>query len=100
MKRRRCVITGLGVLSPIGNSPEGLFSALKNGVCGIRRMEEWQEKQFDADKFLGAPVSLEKEFIKSIPRSARRSMSNISLYASYAAAKAIADAGLTESEPS
>ena len=98
MKRRRCVITGLGVLSPIGNSPEGLFSALKNGVCGIRRMEEWQEKQFDADKFLGAPVSLEKEFIKSIPRSARRSMSNISLYASYAAAKAIADAGLTEPE--
>jgi len=96
MNRRRCVITGLGVISSLGNSPEELYISLKQGRSGIRVMEEWKERQFGADKFLGAPVVLPADFIKSIPRSMRRSMSNISLYASFAATRAIEDAKLTK----
>lgn len=98
MKRRRCVITGLGVISPLGNSPDELYNALYQGKCGIRVMDEWQEKQFGAEKFLGSPVVLPPDFTKSIPRAMRRSMSNISLYASYAAKQAVADSGLTEDD--
>ena len=96
MNRRRCVITGLGVISSLGNSPEELYISLKQGRSGIRVMEEWKERQIGADKFLGAPVVLPADFIKSIPRSMRRSMSNISLYASFAATRAIEDAKLTK----
>jgi 3-oxoacyl-[acyl-carrier-protein] synthase II len=33
---RRLVLTGLGVLSPIGSAPEALWAALLAGACGIR----------------------------------------------------------------
>lgn len=98
MSRRRCVITGAGVISPLGNSPDELYTSLKEGRSGIRVMDEWKERQFGADKFLGAPVVLPADFAKSIPRAMRRSMSNISLYASFAAARAIEEAGLTAQE--
>ena len=98
MNRRRCVITGLGVISPVGNSPDELYGALHDGKCGIRCMDEWRDCHFGAEKFLGAPVSLPQDFIKSVPRSIRRSMCNISLYASFAASQAIADSGLTEED--
>ena len=98
MNRRRCVITGLGVISPLGNSPEELYTSLKQGRCGIRVMDEWKERQFGAEKFLGAPVVLPADFVKSVPRSMRRSMSNISLYAAFAATKAIEDAKLTNQD--
>ena len=32
---RRVVITGLGVVSPLGNDVDTFWSAVKNGVCGI-----------------------------------------------------------------
>ena len=98
MTRRRCVITGLGVLSSVGNTPDELFAALRRGDCGIRVMEEWKDHQFGAKKFLGAPVVLPPGFVKSIPRSIRRFMSSISLYASYAATQAVADSQLAEAD--
>lgn len=33
---RRVVITGAGVVSPLGNDPQGLLSALREGTSGIR----------------------------------------------------------------
>ena len=32
---RRVVITGMGVVSPVGNDIDTFFENLKNGVCGI-----------------------------------------------------------------
>ena len=71
LNRRRCVITGLGVISSLGNTPEDLYASLQRGDCGIRVMEEWKDKPFGAEKFLGAPVALPPDFVKSIPRSMR-----------------------------
>ena len=36
---RRAVITGMGVLTPIGSTPEAFWQALKAGVSGIRRIQ-------------------------------------------------------------
>jgi len=33
---RRLVLTGFGVLSPIGSSPEAFWESLLSGICGIR----------------------------------------------------------------
>ena len=95
MNKRRCVITGMGVISPLGNSPDELYASLRKGCCGIRTMDEWKNQPFGAEKFLGAPVELPPDFAKTIPRTLRRSMSPISLFAAYAAKQAAADAGLT-----
>ena len=32
---KRVVVTGLGVISPLGNDAESFFTNLVNGVCGI-----------------------------------------------------------------
>ena len=33
--KRRVVINGLGVVSPIGNDKEELWNSIENGKCGI-----------------------------------------------------------------
>ena len=40
---RRVVITGLGVISPVGNDVNTFWSNLKAGVCGIDRLTDYQE---------------------------------------------------------
>ena len=32
---RRVVITGLGIVCPIGNNPEEVWNSVKEGKCGI-----------------------------------------------------------------
>src|SRR5437899_3173883 len=58
---RRVVITGLGVVTPVGNKIETFWSNLKNGVRGIRAIDAFDtagyddkidEKVRDADLFL------------------------------------------------
>lgn len=42
-KERRVVITGLGVISPVGNDIGSFWDSLKNGRCGISRLERFEE---------------------------------------------------------
>ena len=95
MKQRRCVITGIGVVSPLGNSRAELYAALRDSGCAIRTMEEWGEQDMNSGAFYGAPVVLPDGFVKSLPRAIRRSMSSISLYSSISALspKSVAGAG-------
>jgi 3-oxoacyl-[acyl-carrier-protein] synthase II len=44
---RRVVITGLGVITPVGNDIETFWSNLKNGVSGIRRIESFDVSKYD-----------------------------------------------------
>lgn len=37
--KRRVVVTGLGVVSPVGNAPQDFFAGLLAGVSGIRRLQ-------------------------------------------------------------
>lgn len=47
MSKRRVVVTGLGVLSPVGTGVEKFWSALKEGKSGIRPITHFDASQFD-----------------------------------------------------
>ena len=47
MNNRRVVITGMGVVTPLGNDLEQYWSKLKNGVSGIERIEAFDPSPFD-----------------------------------------------------
>ena len=64
MEFRRVVVTGLGALTPIGNSVPDYWNALVNGVSGAALIKSFdtsqfktkfacEVKNFDADAFLG-----------------------------------------------
>jgi 3-oxoacyl-[acyl-carrier-protein] synthase II len=44
---RRVVITGMGVVTPIGNDLEKFWSNLKNGVSGIHKIDAFDTSAFD-----------------------------------------------------
>src|SRR5947199_478062 len=44
---RRVVITGMGVITPVGNDIETFWSNLKNGVSGIRKIENFDVSKYD-----------------------------------------------------
>ena len=99
--KRRVVITGLGVVSPLGNSRQALWEALAAGKSGVAALVnlpplagrvtfggEAREFTGEIDDF-GA---LEKDLKKSI-RKALKMMCRESMMAVAAAQQAIADAG-------
>jgi len=97
-QRRRVVITGIGVTSPLGNSPDEMYASLKAGRCSIREISEWEIDNWKDSHFFGSPVTLPPDYAKTLPRSIRRSMSSISLYAAHAAQQAVSDSGLPPEE--
>ena len=44
--RRRVVVTGIGALTPLGNTKEDFWDSLAKGVSGASRITK-----FDAEKF-------------------------------------------------
>ena len=46
---RRVVITGLGVLSPIGNNTNDFWTNLKNGVSGAAKITRFDTSLFKTD---------------------------------------------------
>jgi 3-oxoacyl-[acyl-carrier-protein] synthase II len=47
MNDRRVVITGMGVITPVGNDLETFWSNLRNGVSGIRLIESFDTAAYD-----------------------------------------------------
>ncbi|WP_396443133.1 beta-ketoacyl-ACP synthase II [Lactococcus lactis] len=89
----RVVITGYGVVSAIGNSPEEFWNNLKAGKTGIGPITH-----FDAEA-TGISVAAEvKEFPfdKYFQKKDARRMDTFSLYAVYAAFDAMEMSGITE----
>ncbi|MBJ6765889.1 beta-ketoacyl-ACP synthase [Myxococcaceae bacterium JPH2] len=89
MTRRRVVITGMGLLSPIGNGLEAVLAALRSGRSGVRAMPAWAEWK-DLHTRVGATVEGLDE--KAIPRESRRSMGRVAMLAASAAEQALAHA--------
>ena len=48
LNKRRVVITGLGVISPVGSAAEKFWESLKAGVSGIRPITWFDAEQFDS----------------------------------------------------
>jgi 3-oxoacyl-[acyl-carrier-protein] synthase-1 len=92
---RRVVVTGLGIVSSIGNDLDAVSDALREGRSGIRRIPEYAELGFESC-VAGVPdVSAEPP----VDRKIRRFMGDVALYAYCAARNALADAGVGVGEP-
>jgi 3-oxoacyl-[acyl-carrier-protein] synthase II len=87
----RVVVTGMGVVSPIGNSVEELWSNLKDGISGIGRVTK-----FDVSEFSTKIVAEVKDFdpSKYIDKKEARRMDLSEQYALVCAQQAFDDAKL------
>jgi 3-oxoacyl-[acyl-carrier-protein] synthase II len=89
---RRVVITGMGVLTPVGNDLETFWSNLKNGVSGIRQIETFDTSQYDC-RIAGEVRDFDpKDFFKN-PKDARRT-DRFAQLAMAGAKMAMADSGI------
>lgn len=93
--RRRVVITGVGVVSSIGNDFETLTESLKLGRSGIRAIESWSE--YGLTSRVAGLIHLDEAKIQSanIPNKLRKAMPMSTLYCSVAASDAISAANLS-----
>jgi len=92
MTDRRVVITGLGVVTPLGNAVETFWSNLKNGVSGIHTIDAFDSSGYDCR--IGGQVRDfdPKPFFKN-PKDVRRT-DRFSHLAMGAAKSALEDSGI------
>jgi len=94
METRRVVVTGLGVVSPLGCDLNVFWQRICSGYSGVRRIT-----RFDASKMatqIAAEV-VEFEIDKFIPKKEQRRMDAFCHYAVAAAKLALTDAGVVMS---
>ncbi|MGT2667681.1 beta-ketoacyl-ACP synthase II [Streptococcus rifensis] len=91
MSFNRVVVTGYGVTSPIGNTPEEFWNSLKTGQVGIGKITK-----FDTTDFVVKNAAEIKEFPfdKYFVKKDTNRFDPYSLYAIYAAKEAVANAKL------
>lgn len=92
---RRVVVTGLGLITPVGNSVEATWSALMSGLNGVDFI-----KKFDTEKFSVKFAAEVKDFdpLKYIAKKEARKMGAFIHYAIAAATEAMADSGFELNE--
>jgi len=93
---KRVVITGLGIVSSIGNNAEEVLSSLKAGRSGISKSESFAEAGLKSHVW-GKPAIEPKDHID---RKAFRFMGDAAGYAYIAMEQAITDAKLTDDQVS
>lgn len=94
MSLNRVVITGRGAVSPFGLGVPLLLESIWAGKSAIRSMPDWAEVK-GLSSCIAAPVpSFDAK--KLLPRSVRRTMGPMAVYATLAAKEAIVDAGLSD----
>jgi 3-oxoacyl-[acyl-carrier-protein] synthase-1 len=93
---RRVVVTGMGIVSPIGNNAAEVLDSLRAGRSGIERSEEMAEHGFRSQ--VAGTIKLDPA--AHIEKRKLRFMGPGAAYAYLAMEQAIADAGLTEAEVS
>ncbi|KAA0920414.1 beta-ketoacyl-ACP synthase I [Aquicoccus porphyridii] len=91
---RRVVVTGLGVVSSIGNTAEEVLASLKSGKSGITANEAMKEHGFRSQ--IAGNVKL--DVADHVDKRTLRFMGPGAAYAHIAMGQAIADAGLEESD--
>ncbi|MBM3559441.1 MAG: beta-ketoacyl-ACP synthase I, partial [Alphaproteobacteria bacterium] len=91
---RRVVVTGLGIVSSIGNSTAEVLDSLRAGRSGIVFSEEYRERGFRSQVHGSLKIDIESR----IDRRLRRFMGDGAAYNYIAMQEAIADSGLGEGE--
>ena len=92
---RRVVVTGVGLVTPVGNSVESTWTALTQGKSGADYI-----KKFDAEKFSVRIACEVKDFdpLSFIPRKEARKMGAFIHYAIAASIEAVRDSGFALTE--
>ena len=93
---RRVVVTGLGVVSCLGNSKEAVTDSLRGGRSGIRFNEKFAEAGLRSQ----VCGSVNIDITDHIDRKVRRFMGDAAAYAYISMQQAIDDAGLKPDEVS
>ncbi|MCS6771221.1 MAG: beta-ketoacyl-ACP synthase II [Kiritimatiellae bacterium] len=91
MSRRRVVVTGLGVVSPLGSDLKLFLDRLLAGKSGIRRIQSFDVSGY-ASQIAGEVVEFNPD--PYIPKKEQRRMDPFCLYGMVASKMAVADAGL------
>lgn len=89
---RRVVVTGLGIVSSIGNNAEEVIASLKAGKSGIEASPEMVEHGFRSQ----VAGTLKIDVSEHVDKRTLRFMGPGAAYAHIAMSQAIADAGLSE----
>ena len=93
---RRVVVTGIGIVSPIGNTPDEVEASLRAGKSGITFSESYAEHGFRSQVH-GVP---DIDLAENIDKRQLRFMGPGAAYNYIAMERAIADSGLAENEVS
>lgn len=91
---RRVVVTGMGIVSCIGNTVQDVLVSLKAGKSGITFSPEYAEKGFRSQVYGKPQINL----VESIDRRLFRFMGEAAAYTHLAMEQAVKDAGLEPSE--
>ena len=91
---RRVVVTGLGIVSPIGNSAAEVTESLKSGLSGIEAVAQMAEHGFRSQ----IAGTLKIDPAEHVDKRTLRFMGPGAAYAHIAMGQAIAQAGLSEED--
>jgi 3-oxoacyl-[acyl-carrier-protein] synthase-1 len=91
---RRVAITGLGIVSSIGNDKDTVVQSLKDGKSGIKFCQEYADRGFRSHVHGAIDIDIDAH----VDRKLRRFMGDGAAYNYIAMTQAIEDSGLTESE--
>lgn len=96
MTPRRVVVTGLGIVSCLGNDAHSVAASLRAGRSGIRFIPEYRDAGLRSQ--VAGAIDIDREAL--VDRRLRRFMGDAALFACVAMQQAIADAGLTTADVS
>jgi 3-oxoacyl-[acyl-carrier-protein] synthase-1 len=91
IQKRRVVVTGLGIISCIGNDVDAVLASLKAGKSGITFSQEYADFGFRSQVH-GKP---DIDLAAAIDRRLYRFMGDAAGYTHLSMVQAVADAGLT-----
>jgi len=91
MSRRRVVITGIGCVTALAESVEGLFTALCDGKSGVSNIEMFDVTDFTV-RFGGEIKNF--DISKYVPQRQGKRMDRFTQFAAASAIQAVSDSGL------
>ncbi len=94
MTKRRIVVTGMGAVTPVGNTVADTWKAIRAGECGIDKITLFDTTDYAVK--IAAEVKNFNPADYGIDRKEARKMCRFTQFAAAAASQALADAGYTK----
>lgn len=91
---RRVVVTGMGIVSSIGNDSQQVLASLREGRSGVEFCETYRDMGFRSQVHGSLKIDLEE----AVDRKLKRFMGDAAAYAYISMQQAIRDAGLEDRE--